>query len=102
MALVCAAMATPTLAQYGQGMGPGKGGRYAFNADNVPGWTLMTPEERTANQQKMWSFKTYDECKAYQEGHHKAMEARAKEKGKTLMSPRNNACDAMKAQGILK
>jgi len=90
---VIATVSTATLAQPG---------RYRFNADNVPGWTLMTPEERTANQQKMWSFKTYDECKAYQDEHHKTMEARAKEQGKTLAAPRANACDAMKARGILK
>jgi len=32
----------------------------------------------------MYSFKSYDACKAYQEEQHKLMEARAKEKGLTL------------------
>ncbi len=113
-ALLAAAIALPLFAQPGPGggpgpgpmggagMGPGKGHQFAFNKDNTPGWALMTPEERTANQQKMRSFKTYDECKAFQTEHHAAMEARAKEQGKTLPAPRNNACDRMKAKGLLK
>jgi hypothetical protein len=83
------------------GMGPGRG-MMVFNKGNTPGWSLMTPEERTAHQQKMWSFKTYDECKAYQAEHHTAMEAKAKEKGQTLPAPRANACDRMKARGQFK
>jgi hypothetical protein len=103
--LLGAAIAAPTFAQPGPGMGgmgPGQGRGYGFNKGNTAGWSLMSPEERTAHQQKMWSFKTYDECKAYQDEHHKAMEARAKEQGKTLPAPRANACDRMKARGIIK
>jgi hypothetical protein len=51
---------------------------WAANQDNTLGWQLMTPAERTEHQAKMRSFKTYDECKAYQEAHHKQMEERAK------------------------
>jgi hypothetical protein len=107
IALLGAAVAAPSFAQPGPpaggpGTGMGKGPAYVFDQDNTAGWALITAEERAANQQKMYSFKTYDECKAYQGEHHKAMEARAKEKGKTLTPPRNNACDRMKAQGLLK
>lgn len=77
-------------------------GPYRFNQTNTAGWSLMTPEERTENMNKMHSFKTYDECKAYQEEHHKQMEARAKEKGVTMGAPRHNACDQMKARGYIK
>ena len=77
-------------------------GRYSFNQDNVRGWQLMTVEERTAHQEKMLSFKTYDECKTYQDTHRAELDARAKAQGKTLATPRNNACDGMKAQGLLK
>lgn len=108
-ALLAAALAAPLFAQpgpgpgpMGAGMGPGKGHQFAFNKDNTTGWALMTPEERAANQQKMMSFKTYDECKAHQTEHHAAMQARAKEQGKTLPAPRDNACDRMKAKGLLK
>ena len=92
--LVAAAIAAaPALAQ---------GPRYRFNQDNAAGWSLMTPAERTDHQNKMLAAKTYDECKAVQAENHKVMEARAKEKGKTLGTPRYNACDQMKAQGLLK
>ena len=77
-------------------------GRYAFNKGNVAGWSMMTPEERTEHRNKMHGMKTYDECKSYQEEHHKLMEARAKEKGVTLPNPRQNACDRMKAKGFIK
>jgi hypothetical protein len=114
IALLAALLAEPAFAQPGSGMGgmggmgPGMGGmgpgkgRMAFNQGNTPGWSLMTAEERTAHQQKMWSFKTFDECKAYQAEHHTAMSAKAKEQGKTLPAPRANACDRMKARGQIK
>jgi hypothetical protein len=78
-------------------------GPWAANQGNTWGWQLMTPEERIEHQNKMRSFKTYDECKSYQEEHHKQMEARAKEKGVTLppMGPRYG-CDNMKARGYIK
>jgi len=96
-AVLGTAIASTALAQGG----PGKG-RFAMGADNTPGWTLMTPEERSAHQQKMWSFKTYDECKAFQAEHHAAMAARAKEQGKTLRAPGVNACDRMLSRGVIK
>jgi len=88
----------------GQGMGPGgRGGRaMMFNQNNTRGWTLMTPEERTAFQIKMREVKTYDECKLTQTEHRTLMETRAKEKGVTLPTPRRNACDNMKARGLIK
>lgn len=78
-------------------------GPWMASKGNTWGWQLMTPEERIEHQNKMRSFKTYDECKAYQEEHHKQMEERAKEKGVTLpaMGARYG-CDNMKARGFLK
>ena len=111
IALLGAAVAAPSFAQPGPGMGgmggmgmggPGKGAGFAFNKDNTTGWALMTADERTAHRQKMWSARSYEECKAYQDEHHKAMEAKAKELGKTLPAPRSNACDRMKARGLFK
>ncbi len=113
-------LSASVLAQPGQGMGPGggmgpgmgpgmggmgpggKGMRYQFNKDNTPGWSLMTPEERTAHHDKMMAAKTYDDCKAAQAEQHKLMEERAKAQGKTLPGPRQNACDNMKARGFYK
>ncbi len=84
------------------GMGPGGGRGMRFRQRNTAGWSLMTPEERTAHRQKMRATKTYDECKAVQSEQHKLMEARAKEKGITLPLPQQNACDRMKARGIIQ
>jgi Spy/CpxP family protein refolding chaperone len=120
--LLGATLSTSVLAQPGQGMGPGggmgpgmgpgggmggmgpggRGMRFDFNKDNTPGWSLMTPEERTAHREKMLAAKTPEECKAIQEEHHKQMSERAKEKGQALRGPRQNACDRMKARGFYK
>ena len=85
-------------------MAPGAGGMRGMrmNQNNTAGWTLMTAEERTAMQTKMHAVKTYDDCKLLQTEHHTAMEARAKEKGVTLNTPRQNGCDRMKARGMIK
>lgn len=96
--------AGPGPGNMGPGMGPGgRGGRgMGFNQNNTRGWALMTPEERTAFQIKMREVKTYDACKLTQTEHRSAMEARAKEKGVALMTPRANACDNLKARGLIK
>ena len=93
----------------GAGMAPGPGGgpaakrpRFQFNRDNTYGWALMSAQERTAYRDKMLSAKTYDECKAVQDERRTLMETRANEKGTTLRPPRQNACDRMKARGLLK
>lgn len=124
IALFGAALATPVLAQPGPGMGgmgggpvaqntipgmgPGTGagqrGAYGmrFSQRNTAGWTLMSAEERTAHREKMLAAKTFAECKTLQTEHHTQMEARAKEKGLTLPTPRQNVCDRMQARGLLK
>ena len=101
-AAALALVASAALAQ-GPGAGPGgKGPGFQFDSSNTRGWSFMKPEERTEHRNKMMGFKTYDECKSYQEEHHKQMEARAKEKGKPMPSaPRANMCDRMKQQGRL-
>lgn len=118
LAILGASIATPVLSQpasgqgmgpgagmgmgAGAGMGPGKAMRFNANKDNTSGWALMSTEERAAHRDKMQGAKTYDECKATQEEHHKAMEVRAKEKGATLPAPRSNGCERMKARGFFK
>ena len=119
IALLGASVALPVYAQPGPGGGPGPGRgagvspgpgkgpvskrpRFQFNRDNTYGWGLMSAEERTAHRSKMLSAKTYDECKTVQDEHHKLMETRASEKGTTLRTPRQYACDRMKARGLLK
>lgn len=88
----------------GAGMGPGARGmrNMRFDKVNTPGWTLMTAQERVANQNKMREVKTYEECKMMQAEQHQMMQTRAKEKGVTLNAPRQNACENMKARGFIK
>lgn len=95
------ALASSVALAQGPGAGPaGKGPGFKFGPNNTRGWSLMTPQERTEHQRKMMNFKSYDECKAYQQEHHKQMEARAKEQGKPMPSaPRGNMCDRMKQAG---
>lgn len=112
------ALALPVSAQPGPGMGSGPGmqngqgygqGRMGhggrgmrFNQDNTPGWSLMTPAERDAQRAKMREVKTLDECKTLQAEHRTTMEIRAKEKGVTLRTPRQNVCENMQARGFIK
>jgi hypothetical protein len=37
----------------------------SFDEQNTPGWNSMTAAERSAHQQRMQSFRTYDACSAY-------------------------------------
>ena len=95
--------ASVALAQPGAGGGAGKGSQFRFGPSNTRGWSLMTPQERTEHRSKMMSFKTYDECIAYRDEHHKQMEVRAKGKGVAVPAvPRQNVCDRMRQAGRLK
>lgn len=102
--LTAAVVAASAFAQMGPGggMGPGGKGRFGWNQDHTPGWTLMSPEERAAWQAQMDQVKTYEECKATQEAHRRVMEERAKEKGLKFSPPRQSGCDVMKARGLIK
>jgi hypothetical protein len=118
VALLSASLSTTAFAQpapqstfagmgSGAGMGPSAGqnsgvARFAWNKDNTTGWTLMTAEERKANQAKMRAVTSYEECKLLQEENHKTMESRAKENGVTLSATRLNGCNVMKARGFIK
>lgn len=85
------------------GMGRGGMGRGMMANQNVArGWQLVTPEERTAQQVKMRAVKTYDECKSVQTEHRSTIEARAKEKGVNVLTPRGNPCDNLKARGLIQ
>ncbi|MGZ5072951.1 MAG: hypothetical protein ACXWBL_07430 [Usitatibacter sp.] len=94
--LLAAALAAASLAVFpqpsgpgpvsGPGMGPGSGPGMGmrFNDQTTPGWSMMSPEERKAHQDKMRAMMDRGECEAYMTEHHKQMEARAKENGKAL------------------
>lgn len=107
-AVLTATLSVSVLAQTGPRSGQGSGqmgpgaGSMRFDNTNTPGWSQMTAEERAANQASMLSAKTYEECKTLQSKQHQTMQERATEKGVTLMVPRQNACDRMKARGLVK
>lgn len=90
----------------GPGMGPGHMGGGGAGARMhgrsgsryTPGWSLMTPAERTEHQQRMGQATSYEECTALRDQHREQMAARAKEKGlsQPLATPRRDACAALK------
>lgn len=92
--LLAAALAASLAALAQQPSPPGPGGPGMRGNDNVPGWSMMTAEERKAHQDKMRSFKDRESCAAYMAEHHKQMEARAKERGQTLPAePAGRGCE---------
>jgi len=122
---VVAALSATVIAQAGPGYGPGAGmgpmgnqqmvqGQGDVGPDGRPaqamrggqmqgqrvGQSLLTPEERSANQARMAAAKTYEECKAVQAEQHAAMVTRATEKGITLPAPQSRSCDMRKARGF--
>jgi hypothetical protein len=94
----------------GMGYGPGSGGGgpgqgYGMGRGGGPGayGSLMTEEERAEHRQKMHSFATVGECKAYFDEHRAQMAARAKDRGiEPGPGPRMNPCDRMERRGLLK
>lgn len=99
-AVIAVLIALPAFSQPGPGAGQGKGPGFRFDQDNTPGWSLMTAKERTEHREKMLSLKSYDECTAYLDEHHKLMQERANEKGKSVPRTKTNACERMKARGL--
>jgi hypothetical protein len=84
----------------GAGKGPGKGPGWSFNGDNTRGWSMMSRAERAEHRDRMLSMKSYEECVAYLEEHHKQMEARAKARGRAgPAQPAQNMCERMKQAG---
>jgi len=100
---------TTAFAQPGPGMGssgmgdPGSGWKgWAWDGNTVPGWQMMTTDERAEHQHKMRNMKTVDDCEVYHKEHRQLMEQRAKDKGVTLAMPQRDPCEMMKARGIIK
>ncbi len=58
---------------------------------------MMSRAEHREHRDKMRSFKNDDECKTNVDQHHEQMEARAREKGRTLPAqPRHGPCAGLK------
>ena len=71
----------------------------AFNDNNTPGWSSMSAAERSAHQQRMQSFKSYNECSAYMDERRRARPgpgttsgAGPTGKGQDATAPRNDVC----------
>lgn len=102
-ALILALASVSAVAQPGPGAGQqGKGPGFHFNQGNTTGWSMMSEQERADHRQKMMSMKSYDECVAYMNEHHKLMQERASQKGKSLPMPKYNACEKMKSNGMFR
>jgi hypothetical protein len=85
----------------GAGPGFGRGGGYGMRGGGQ-GMALLTPEERTAHRDAMHSFKTVEECTAYMTQYQQLLQERAKAQGVTAPpGPRGNACERMKARGMI-
>lgn len=102
----CGAMAGANCAAGvgGQGPGYGRGGGMGPGGGRGPGsgMSLLTPDEQAQHREMMHSFKTVEECNAYLAEHQKLMAERAKEKGVAAPAgPRGNACERMKARGMI-
>jgi hypothetical protein len=66
-------------------------------ADDTPGWSMMSREERRDHHDKIRSMKDYDECKAYLDKHRDDMAARARKLGHPMPpEPRRDACLPLK------
>lgn len=77
-------------------------GPWRSTARNSQGWQLMTPDERIEHQRHLRSFRTYDECKAYQQGHHALMAERARQAGVVLTPTAKSVCERLREQGRLQ
>lgn len=99
----CAGQGTQQGMQQGmrKGMRQGRQGM-AGQQNQATGRALMTAEERSAQQAKMRAVKTYAECTQVQSAQRSLMTERAKEKGLSLPTPRQSACDNMKARGFIQ
>lgn len=100
VAAASASAATPAASAASSPNEPRKGQQRAawWGSKVTPGWSMMTWSERNHHREKMWSFKTYDDCKAYLDQHHAAMQARALEKGQApLAQPPRDACARLKS-----
>jgi hypothetical protein len=82
-------------ASWAQG-GPPAQAPMGFGPGNSPGWSLMTPQERTEHRNKMMGFTNYEDCAAYLAEHHAKMLERARKKGVNLPAePRQGYCQRL-------
>lgn len=92
-----AGMPSASAAASGPGMGMGMHHGGMAGPDHTPGWSMMTPQERSEHQARMQGMKTPENCRAYRDAHHQQMAEHAKAQGgKPLPPPRHDGCAGMK------
>ena len=70
-----------------------------FAEDQVYGWQMMSEQERQEHRTKIQNMKTEKERNQYRLEHHKKMEQRAKEQGKTIQNMPQNRNNMMEERG---
>jgi hypothetical protein len=66
------------------------------SADQMPGWNMMSAQERQQFQRDMQSAKTADQCRQVMDKHRQLMADRAKERGTTPPNePKRDMCAGM-------
>lgn len=73
-------------------------GPWRASEDNTRGWQLMTPEERIEHQRRIRGFSTLDECRAYQQSHHRLIEERARQRGLPLPGSDRDICAHLRGE----
>jgi hypothetical protein len=62
---------------------PGAGPARTPDETNTPGWRSMSQAERGTHQQRLQSFRNYEECRAYMGQHTERMRSRPDTPGST-------------------
>jgi hypothetical protein len=67
-------------------------GPWRADASNTRGWQFMTPQERVEHQARIRAFDDYQACRTYQIEHHRTMQERARQQGRTLGPEQRDFC----------
>lgn len=74
-------------------------GPWRASAENTRGWQFMTPPERIEHQARIRGFTTLEACRAYQQEHHRLMQARARDRGLAMPAGGRDICEHLKPRG---
>ncbi len=67
-------------------------GPWRASEANTRGWQFMTPDERVAHQARVRGFTRLEDCRAYQQEHHRLMVERARAQGAALPGGGRDIC----------
>jgi hypothetical protein len=70
--------------------------------ENIRGAQLMSPEERKAHVARIQGMRSFDECRAYMQGHYLELDRRAKERNVVLPPVQGDPCEVMRTMGRFK